>query len=148
MTRTDENRETCKRIANTIESIISGNLYKCPNCGEFINWEEWEQSEHRNDDLDTCYTCPNCDEEITEEDLEPVSLWDYFNDVFDIEYRIGSDRQLRSVQIMVACGGPNIYVDTATKAVELYWWTERASYYLSEEAVEAVNDLFEELYNC
>jgi hypothetical protein len=41
---------------------------------------------------------------------------------------------------MVSCGGPNIYIDTAEKAVLLYWWTDRARYYLSSDAVDAVDD--------
>ena len=49
---------------------------------------------------------------------------------------------------MVACGGPNIYVDTGSKAVELYWWTDRASYSLLSETAEAITAEFEELYNC
>ena len=148
MTRTDENREHCKRIAQEIEQFAAGELYRCPHCGEFHTWEEYEETEHENADGITCYTCPYCDEEIEENELEQASLYDYFNDVFDIEYRIGSAREFRSVSVMVACGGPNIFIDTATQQVELYWWTEHASYYLTDEAVEAVNDFFEELYNC
>jgi hypothetical protein len=48
---------------------------------------------------------------------------------------------------MIACGGPNIYVDTASKAVELYWWGDRASYLLLSDTVDAIDECFSELFN-
>lgn len=138
-----ENWETCKRIAEEIERIENGNCYRCPTCCEIIEWD----NDQYNDD-ETTYICPCCNHAVDESELEPFTLYDYFNDVFDIEYRIGSDKEFRSVQIMVACGGPNIYVDTAEKAVLLYWWADKARYYISDEAAEAINQIFEEYYNC
>ena len=108
-----ENREHCKNIADNLEMFAEGNAYKCPHCGEVHKMTAYEETEHENESGETCYTCPNCSEEIEESDLEAVSIYDYFTgDIYDIEYRIGSDRQYRSVSLMVACGGPNIYIDT------------------------------------
>lgn len=143
-----ENREHCKRIADELEAYAAGSAYKCPYCGNVHTWDEYEASEHENADEETAYTCPSCEWEINECDLEALSLYDFFADCLDIEYRCGSDREYRSVSIMVACGGPNIYIDTAEKAVLLYWWTDRARYYLSSEAVEAVDEWAEEYWNC
>ena len=70
---------------------------------------------------------------------EQMTLYDYFEDCLDIEYRCDGRREYRSVRVMVTCGGPNIYIDTATKQVELYWWTDRASYPLAYDAVDAVD---------
>lgn len=47
---------------------------------------------------------------VNEED-ECQSLYDYFDDVYDIEYRIDGEGNYKSVSLMIACGGPNIYVD-------------------------------------
>ena len=147
--RTDrENREHCKRIAEDVEAYASGDAYKCPHCGEVHNMDDYEETEHENEDGCTCYTCPSCGEEIEESDLEAVSLYDYFADCLDVEYRCGSDKEYRSVCIMVACGGPNIYIDTDEKAVLLYWWRDRARYYLSNDAVDAVDEWAEEYWNC
>ena len=143
-----ENRDRCKYIANEIEKIASCDYHKCPHCGEVHEMGEYEESEHENEAGYTCYTCPCCKEEIEEDDLEELSMWDYFNDVFDIEYRIGSDKEYRSVCVMVACGGPNIYVDTQSKRVELYWGGEEAHAYLSNEACAEIDSIFEELFNC
>lgn len=144
-----ENREHCKSIADTLELYTDGNGYKCPHCERIHAFSEYEETEHENENGETCYNCPNCGGEIVENDLESVSIYDYFDgDIYDIEYRIGSDRQYRSVSLMVACGGPNIYIDTKRKAVLLYWWTDFAEYPLSSSACDAIDSYFEELFNC
>ena len=135
-----ENRQHCKRIAEDIEDYYNGLVYKCPECGEIITVPaDWSEEK---------YKCPHCDTVHDGDDLEQLSLYDYFDDVLDIEYRIGSDKQLRSVQIMVTCGGPNIYIDTASKQVELYWWGDRASYPIDSDACDAIDDIFNEYFNC
>lgn len=147
--RTDrENREHCKRIADELELYASGGAYKCPHCCEVHNMDEYEETEHENEDGYTCYTCPHCGEEIEEDDLEAVSLYDFFEDCLDIEYRCDSKREYRSVCIMIACGGPNIYIDTEEKAVLLYWWSDRARYYLSGDTAEAVDEWAREYWEC
>lgn len=138
-----ENRAHCQRIAKEIESYAAGNVYRCPECGETIQW----QNKQYNID-DSTYTCPCCNSEFDESDLEALSLYDYFEDVLDIEYRVGSNKELRSVSLMVACGGPNIYIDTEKKAVLLYWWTDRAEYPLSYDVCDEIDAWAEELWNC
>ena len=146
----EENRNHCKSIAEEIDLYTNGDGYKCPECGSVHPFDEYETSEHENEDGWTAYNCPNCGAEIEETELEAVSIYDYFCDTeaYDIEYRIGSDRKYRSVCVMVACGGPNIYIDTASKLVRLHWWTEYADYPLSLEAVNEIDNYFEELFNC
>lgn len=145
-----ENRDHCKRIAEELELYASGRAYKCPECGEVHGWDEIEETEHENEEKETCYRCPNCDSELYEDEFEQMSLYDYFSDCLDIEYRVSGRARdaLRSVCIMVTCGGPNIYIDTASKAVELYWWGDRASYPLLSGTVEAVDDWAAEHWAC
>lgn len=138
-----ENREHCKRIADDLEAVAEGRVYKCPECGEIVGIENLVYDE----DAQT-YTCTQCGKTFDECDLEPVYMLDYFADVLDIEYRIGSDREFRSVRLLVAYGGPNIYIDTCSRQVELYWWTDRASFPLSDEVCDQINADFEELFNC
>lgn len=144
----NENRNYCKSIAEDIDLYVNGDGYKCPDCGSVHPFEEYEANEHENENGLTAYYCPYCDAEIEESELESISIYDYFDDIFDIEYRIGSNKEYRSVCVMIACGGPNIYIDTATKNVEFYCWSERASYPLSLEAVNEIDNYFEELFNC
>jgi predicted RNA-binding Zn-ribbon protein involved in translation (DUF1610 family) len=131
-----KNRLHCKSIADDIDDYVSGRVFKCPECGEIITVND-DREKH----LCSCGYVDDIDE------FEQLSIYDYLEDVLDIEYRIGSDKELRSVQIMVACGGPNIYLDTASKRVELYWWGDSADYPLSSDAVASIDEWVEELYN-
>lgn len=130
-----ENREHCEYIAREVEAYTDGNTYRCPECGEVIPWSNAQYSSEGN-----LYTCQACGDTFDADDLEEPSLYDFFADAYDMEYRVGSDKEYRSVRIMVAFGGPNIYIDTATRAVELYWWTDRASFPLSQYAVDAIDE--------
>lgn len=137
----NENRDHCRRIAEDVDAYAAGNVRRCPECGEEIT-REW-------DSVGDKFKCPECGTVTDPDEWEPLSIWDYLgDDVYNIEFRLNSHKELASVQIMVACGGPNIYLDTATKNVELYWWTDRASYPLSYKAVEALDDWAEEHWGC
>ena len=50
-----ENREMCKNIAEDLEAYASGEMYRCPECGEIITFN--------NDQLNNeegLYTCQEC----------------------------------------------------------------------------------------
>lgn len=64
--------------------------------------------------------------ELNAED-EEISAYDYLQDALDIEYRVGSDGTYRSARVLVAFGGPNIWIDTRTNTVEGAWWGDCAS---------------------
>jgi len=134
----EENRNHCKHIAREIEAYTDGNVYRCPECDEEIRFP---------DNVGDKYRCPHCHNVADVDEYEQLSIWDYMSDILDIEYRCGSDREYRSCKIMVACGGPNIYIDTAGALVKLYWWTEYAEYPLSYEARDAIDEWAEEYWN-
>ena len=140
--REDENRAHCKHIALELDAYVNGEVKRCPECGE-IHRRDW-------DDVGDCFKCPECGSVRDVFDWEDLSVYDFLNDVFNIEYRAsgrGPD-DLRSVQIMVACGGPNIYLDTESGDVELYWWSERARYPMSSEARAELDAWAEEMWSC
>lgn len=85
--------------------------------------------------------------EITNEDNEQLSLYDYFSDILDVEYIINSDLTYSAVKIYVTLGGPTVWIDTYTKSVELRWANESASYYLPSELVDEIDSIWEEYYN-
>ena len=88
-------------------------------------------------------------EELFAGDVYPVSLFEWLGDnVYDIEYTVGSDKEYRSVRIMIACGGPNIYLNTRTKDVELYWWSESARYPMPYSVIDMIDSIYEELFEC
>ena len=136
----NENKQHCIQIAETLEAIHNGQMYRCPECGEYID-EEYYDAETN--------TCPCCNSEIESlYDCEQVGLLDYFENVLDIEYRVGSDRNYRSVRLMVACGGPNIWIDTKASEVQLVWWNESACCPLDPETCDAIDECFGELFDC
>ena len=150
-TEYNANRNHCEEIARNLERYADGDIYRCPECGEEFELYGGIDGYHAPDDDDPeeYAVCPHCGYRSDDcGEWEQLGLYDYFTDCYDIEYRIGGDRQFRSVRVMVACGGPNIYIDTASKQVELHWWTERASFPISYDTVDLVNDFFEELYEC
>lgn len=138
--KTNENVNICKGIAEELEKYANGEYFRCPECCSVFTWDDVEDGDE--------YHCPHCDEMFLEGDLEQLSVHDWLEDIFDVEYRCNSCKEYRSARVMVACGGPNIYIDTASKQVELYWWTERANYPISADAAAALDDCLEEYWSC
>ena len=52
--------------------------------------------------------------------LEDVHEW--MNDVYDIEWITFNDHSYKAARLLVAGGGPNIWVNMHTHEVEGYWW--------------------------
>ena len=71
-----------------------------------------------------------------------------FDDVLDIVYMVGSDGEVRGVELLVGFGGPNLYVDTRAEIVKGYWGGNYATANLYSEAAERINDYFAELFEC
>ena len=133
----------CKAIANKLEAIAEGSFYKCPECGEWIEWKDTQYN-----DENASYTCQECGATFDENELEAVSMYDYFKNALDIDYITNSKKEYKACRIMVACGGPNIYINTWSRQVELYWWNESGSFYLSSDVCNAIDDCMEEYFNC
>ena len=134
-----KNLKHCESIANTLEAIAECLLYKCPNCGEYVRA-----------DLPACGCGCNV-QLLSDDECEPweqVSFYDYFENALDIDYIVNSNKQYKACRIMVACGGPNIYVNTWERKVELYWWSDSASYNLSYDVCEAIDNWAEECFIC
>ena len=52
---------------------------------------------------------------------------DYLSDALDINYLVSADlKVMQGARILVAFGGPNIWVDTAKGVVEGYWGSDTA----------------------
>lgn len=140
-----ENFEHCESIANDLADYVAGRVQKCPECGETVSLP---------DNVGDVYKCPHCGEVAPtgcgygQNTWEELSLYDYFSDCLDIEYRCNSRKEYKSVEICVAWGGPNIYIDTSGGYVNLYWGGEKADYPLSTDVVESIDDWAEEYWNC
>jgi len=84
-------------------------------------------------------------DELNSDDQE-MSAFDYLQDALDIEYIVNSKREYLGARVLVAFGGPNIWINTRTKKVEGHWWNESAS--ASFDDGIGLNSALEELWNC
>ena len=145
----NENMEHCKAIAENLEQVASGDYFMYD--GELfpIDTEDFaEVNGCKYDDENELYIMAD-GEELFAGDVYPVSFFDWLGDnEYDIEYTIGSNKEYRSVRIMIACGGPNIYINTKSGDVELYWWNESARYPMSSDVVNMIDSIYEELFAC
>lgn len=136
-----DNTAHCIAIANELDAFASGDMIRCPECNEIVStpYEEGKSVE---------FDC-GCKVDIDDiDDLDEVSMYDYFEDhIYDIEYTISDDFDYRGARVMITYGGPNIYINTNNKRVELYWWGDTAYTALSNRAVETIDAYFEDLYN-
>jgi hypothetical protein len=81
------------------------------------------------------------------DDGDECSAFDYLQDALDIEYIVASDRKtLLGARVLVAFGGPNIWVNTRTNTVEGHWWGESASATFEDSI--GLQDALEELFQC
>jgi hypothetical protein len=143
----------CKELAETLEKYASGDYFLFDADLYPIDPEDdfWTTSENYSFSLDDdgYYYYYINDEKIEESEAEAASIYDYFeDDIYNINYILDSNKELEAVRVMIACGGPNIYINTWDKQVELFWWTESGKWYLSTELCEEINSYFEIIYNC
>ena len=86
--------------------------------------------------------------EIENEEGEQASIYDYMSDILDFEITIDSGMNYCACRVYVTLGGPTVWIDTHAGTVELRWGREESRYYLDGDIIDAVNDYFEEFYNC
>ena len=86
---------------------------------------------------------------------------DYAQEVADGKYQYGSEeeildvmfisdvnKELRGVRLMVAFGGPNIYINTFYNEVEGYWGDESITSAIPHDEAEAITESYVELFKC
>lgn len=83
---------------------------------------------------------------LSEDTGEELTAWDYLGDVLDIEYRIGTDRMYRSARLLLGWGGPNVWLDTHTGELAVYWGSDSAKVYVPEAFTDYLNEALDEMY--
>lgn len=102
-------------------------------------------------DLVDGMTYEECGMNHEECDAQPddmISSFDWLQDALDINYIVNSDKTFKSAKVLVAFGGPNIWVCFDDMKVKGYWWGDYAESSFSGEFVDMVEQALEELYNC
>lgn len=88
-----------------------------------------------------------CDfNDIYDDGEETVSAFDYLQNALDIEYIVNGKGEYLGARVLVAFGGPNIWVDTRRGIVEGAWWGEHAT--ASFEDSIGLDDALSELWAC
>ena len=80
------------------------------------------------------------------EEEEPASFYDYFEDALDWNYTISANGDFLGVRVYVTLGGPNVWIDTRNKEIAGAWGTERESTWLPSEICEEIDEVFESYY--
>lgn len=81
---------------------------------------------------------------------QPGTAYDYLTDgILDINWVLHSDKSYKGARLLVAFGGPNIWIDTNLEQVEGYHWGSKfiAQYNHTDGAIE-LDDALNDLYNC
>ena len=96
----------------------------------------------------------NIAEEITNGKEGTVHEWLEKNEVYSIEWTTTQDHNYKACRLMVAGGGPNIYVNTQTEQVEGYWASDKFAWgfhdsinlddYFSEEFENSINNFYQQ----
>ena len=74
------------------------------------------------------------------------SAADWMEGTYDIRYLVDSQKRYLGAEILVAGGGPTIWVDTFREQVTGWWGTDRVQWYYQDNI--GLNDYCEELYGC
>lgn len=98
-----------------------------------------QQIDHLHSEITNIYKAGNLGEWLDDLEVYNYDFLTTLNGLGRLEYK--------SVCVMIACGGPNIYIDTAGK-YELIglWGGDRVEKYLECEIVNEIDDYFEALF--
>ena len=150
----NENLKHVQNIVKDMEKYASGDYFIYD--GELFPIDENEfskvdgctiQQENVCGEIHMFYIMPD-GETIFEGDIEIATIGDYFDDFYDVDYIVGSDKKYKACRVLVAFGGPNIYVDTWEKQIQLFWWSNTATADIPYDLCEQIDEFFETLYNC
>ena len=87
--------------------------------------------------------CKNIAEEITA-GKEDVHEW--MEDIYNIEWITFQDHSYKAARLMVAGGGPNIWVNTQDGTVDGYWGTDKVHWHYTDNI--GLDDYLSELHGC
>ena len=75
-----------------------------------------------------------------------VYMQNFMEGVYDIEWITHNDHSYKAARLMVAGGGPNIWVNLQTNTVDGYWGCDKVSWGFVDNI--GLDDYLEELHAC
>ena len=71
---------------------------------------------------------------------------DWMEGTYDIRYYVDREKRYLGAEILVAGGGPTVWVDTFREQVTGWWGTDRVQWYFQDNL--GLNEYCEEMYGC
>ena len=122
------------QVESIAKDIQNGKPFEiCPDCGRDLRT------------TDEGVECPECVDCGWSGDV--MYGFEYLSDALDIQYIVSENSEYIAARILVAFGGPNIWINTQNQTVEGYWWGESAfaSYFADEMGID---ETCRELWAC
>ena len=87
--------------------------------------------------------CKHIADDITKGE---VDAHEWTKDVYDIEWITSNDHKYKGARLLVAFGGPNIWVNMNTHEIEGYWWGDHCKVPFVDNL--QLDEYLEELHAC
>ena len=78
---------------------------------------------------------------------DQISGYDYLQDCLDIQYIVTGASEYLGARVLVAFGGPNIWINTKDRQVEGYWWGDNFTLSYKNDEM-GIHDCEIELIGC
>ena len=78
--------------------------------------------------------------------LYDIGAYEYLHDVLDIEYVVNSQHEYLGARVLVAFGGPNIWINTRTNEVQGYWGGDSCIRHFDDNL--GIDDVLREFWEC
>ena len=88
-------------------------------------------------------------DKLKKEDRETIEVCpasDFMEGVYDIEWITYNDKSYKAARLLVAGGGPNIWVNLQTNTVDGYWGCDKVTWGFVDNI--GLDDYLEELHAC
>ena len=90
--------------------------------------------------------CKSIAEEISDDNNTMKQLEAFMEGVYDIEWITHNDKSYKAARLLVAGGGPNIWVNLQTNTVDGYWGCDKVTWGFVDNI--GLDDYLEEMYAC
>jgi len=88
--------------------------------------------------------CKNIADDISNPKISKEFYHEFMQDVYDIEWITHRDHSYKAARLMVAGGGPNIWVNLQTNTVDGYWGCDKFSWGFIDNI--GLDDYLEEMH--
>ena len=79
-------------------------------------------------------------------DNDGTTAHEWMEGVYDIEWITHQDKSYKAARILVAGGGPNIWVNLQTNTVQGYWWGDYCEHSFQDNI--GLDQYLEEIFEC